>query len=191
MTLVNPERLWSREEALALPSPVPKVSGVYTWFFRDIPPGVPTKGCVKWRGHTLLYVGIAPRRPASRQTLFARIRNHYQGNAEGSTLRLTLGCLLSEKLGIELRRVGSGKRMTFGMKGEDALSEWMGKNAFVTWVETAKPWELEEQLIRRLSLPLNLEKNEGHPFYPALAAKRKAAKDHARQVPAVGRSVHE
>ena len=46
-----------------------------------------------------------------------RIRYHYQGNAEGSTLRLTLGCLLSEELDIELRRVGSGKRMTFAEGG--------------------------------------------------------------------------
>ena len=46
-----------------------------------------------------------------------RIPYHYQGNAEGSTLRLTLGCLLSEELDIELRRVGSGKRMTFAEGG--------------------------------------------------------------------------
>jgi len=42
-----------------------------------------------------------------------RIPYHYKGNAEGSTLRLTLGCPLSEELDIELRRVGSGKRVTF------------------------------------------------------------------------------
>ncbi|HEV8559512.1 MAG TPA: hypothetical protein VGR06_24485, partial [Actinophytocola sp.] len=55
----------------------------------------------------LLYVGIAPRHIAtriSRQNVRSRVRCHFQGNAEGSTLRLTLGCLL----GLELRRVGSG-----------------------------------------------------------------------------------
>ena len=56
------------------------------------------------------------------------IRYHYQGNAEGSTLRLTLGCLLSEELDIEVRRVGSGKRMTFA-EGEGVLSQWMADNA--------------------------------------------------------------
>jgi hypothetical protein len=35
------------------------------------------------------------------------IRYHYTGNASGSTLRLTLGCLLAERLGIQLRRVGA------------------------------------------------------------------------------------
>ncbi|WP_394816236.1 GIY-YIG nuclease family protein [Streptomyces mooreae] len=42
----------------------------------------------------------------STQNLRKRVRYHYRGNAAGSTLRLTLGCLL----GLELRRVGSGKR---------------------------------------------------------------------------------
>ncbi|WP_373283393.1 GIY-YIG nuclease family protein [Streptomyces prunicolor] len=65
----------------------------------------------------LLYVGIAPRHMANRtstQNLRKRVRYHYRGNAAGSTLRLTLGSLL----GLELRRVGSGKRMTFGKAGE-------------------------------------------------------------------------
>jgi hypothetical protein len=46
---------------------------------------------------SLQYVGIAPRhmRPrVSRQSLRTRIRYHFRGNAAGSTLRLTLGCLL-------------------------------------------------------------------------------------------------
>ncbi|MEU1194017.1 GIY-YIG nuclease family protein [Streptomyces sp. NPDC005859] len=42
----------------------------------------------------------------STQNLRKRVRYHYRGNAAGSTLRLTLGCLL----GLDLRRVGSGKR---------------------------------------------------------------------------------
>ncbi|MET9440781.1 GIY-YIG nuclease family protein [Streptomyces sp. NPDC006610] len=53
----------------------------------------------------------------STQNLRKRVRYHYRGNAAGSTLRLTLGCLL----GLELRRVGSGKRMTFGKAGEAIL----------------------------------------------------------------------
>lgn len=63
----------------------------------------------------------------STQNLRKRVRYHYRGNAAGSTLRLTLGCLL----GMELRRVGSGKRMTFGKAGETALSQWMAENTRV------------------------------------------------------------
>ncbi|MER6923283.1 GIY-YIG nuclease family protein [Streptomyces spiralis] len=54
-----------------------------------------------------------------------RGRYHYRGNAAGSTLRLTLGCLF----GLELRRVGSGTRLTFGRVGEARLSQWMAANA--------------------------------------------------------------
>ncbi|RNL98558.1 hypothetical protein EFE23_13740 [Micromonospora solifontis] len=87
----------------------------------------------------LLYVGISPKappsngRPPSRQTIRSRIRYHYRGNAAGSTLRLTLGSLLAKDLGIDLRRVGSGKRLTFGREGEKQLTEWMAEHAQVTW----------------------------------------------------------
>jgi hypothetical protein len=124
--LVSPVKLWSRDEVLAGDC-VPRAPGVYAWWFRDIPLGVPTNGCVQRDGSTLLYIGIAPKAPpangarSSTQTLRHRIRYHISGNAEGSTLRLTLGCLLAEKLGIELRRVGSGKRITFA-DGEAKLS---------------------------------------------------------------------
>jgi hypothetical protein len=39
---------------------------------------------------------------------------------------------------LELRRVGSGHRMTFGA-GEDMLSQWMGEHAFVCWTAVASP----------------------------------------------------
>jgi hypothetical protein len=127
--LLNPGRLWSRQEILSRASPVPKVPGVYAWYFRNMPPHVPSTGCATAGDFNLLYVGISPSAPpangkaASKQTLWHRIRYHMRGNAEGSTLRLSLGCLLAEQLGIGLRRVGSGKRFTFST-GEKLLSEW-------------------------------------------------------------------
>ena len=181
-------RLWSRDEVLATRSPVPKEPGVYAWYFRSVPPGVPTEGCVQHGSHILLYVGIAPKAPPrngakpSTQRLFHRIRYHYRGNAEGSTLRLTLGCLLSEELGLVLRRVGSGKRFTFS-DGENRLSDWMGKNAFVAWSVDPEPWTLEKDLIARLSLPLNLDQNTTHPFHRRLSALRRKAKQQARSLP--------
>ena len=77
-------------------------------------------------------------RPASQQSLRQRLQTHYAGNAEGSTLRKTLGCLLAAELGIQLRRVGSGTRRTF-VAGEQALSAWMADNAFVSWVIRERP----------------------------------------------------
>ena len=107
------------------------------------------------------------------------------GNAYGSTLRLTLGCLLAERLGIELRRVGSGKRRTFG-DGEAKLSAWMGENAFVCWLETKEPWLLEAQPIPSVCLPLNLDQNRSHAFHTILSGIRRAAKGRAEQFPILG-----
>lgn len=186
--LLSPARLWSRADILANPCPVPRKSGVYAWYFREIPNGVPHQNCIVWKGFTLLYVGIAPTRPyadgklPSARTLAGRLREHLIGSSEGSTLRLSLGCLLSAQLGLEMRRVGSGHRMTFGT-GEQALSHWMAQNALVTWTLHERPWEIEEHLIHTLSLPLNLAQNRNHPFYPTLSACRAAAKKRARALP--------
>jgi hypothetical protein len=159
---------------------------VYAWYFRDIPPLVPSVGCVVKGQSTLLYAGIAPKAPPtngkpSSQTLFHRIRYHMQGNAEGSTLRLTLGCLL----GLELRRVGGGKRRTFADREAD-LSAWMAQNAAVCWIETQEPWVVETELLGSVSLPLNLDQNREHAFHPTLSAIRSAAKRKAEGLPVWG-----
>jgi hypothetical protein len=188
--LVGPARLWSRAEVLAPPSPVPSRPGVYGWYFKELPWPIDTSQCVTWDGSTLLYGGIAPKappangRPASQQTLRKRIRYHYRGNAAGSTLRLTLGCLLAERLGIQLRRVGSGRRLTFAA-GEARLSAWMADNAYVTWVETERPWLAELRLIASVNLPLNLDQNCQHAFHQQLTQVRADARRAARTLPVV------
>ncbi|MBL7258272.1 hypothetical protein JKJ07_28590 [Actinoplanes sp. LDG1-01] len=137
----------------------------------------------------LLYVGISPKAPPtngrapSRQTIRSRIRNHYRGNAEGSALRLTLGCLLADQLDLRLRRVGSGTRMTFGPDGERRLAEWMADHASVVWVVSASPWEIEHEAIRSLVLPLNLDQNRDSHFHGQLSALRAEQKTRARTLP--------
>jgi hypothetical protein len=108
---VRPVRVFSRGDVLSRPSPVPAQDGVYGWWFRDLPSLVVGSGCRRHKDLTLLYAGISPgrppgtgRRPANGQSLRKRIDDHYTGNAEGSTLRRTLGCLLAPELGIGLRR---------------------------------------------------------------------------------------
>ena len=80
--LLNPSRLWTRSEVLVRDCPVPPEPGVYAWYFREVPPGVPTADCRRAFDATLLYVGISPKRPPSGQDLRRRIRYHYCGNAE-------------------------------------------------------------------------------------------------------------
>lgn len=186
--LLEPERLWNRTEVLARDCPMPRQAGLYGWYFKSLPPGVPRRDCHRVHGATLLYVGISPRQPPangaspSRQHLLGRIRYHFRGNAWGSTLRLTLGCLLAARLGIALRRVGSGERYTFA-DGEARLSDWMQKNAFVCWLTHPKPWHLESQLIAEMSLPLNLQGNALHPFHQSLSALRRAQRRKADELP--------
>ena len=157
--------------------------GVYAWYFASVPDGVPTDGCVSVDGHTLLYVGISPKNETSTQNLRKRICYHYRGNAEGSTLRLTLGVLLAAKSDFPLRRVGSGGRMTFTHLGEQWLDQWMSANARVCWVEHSQPWILEDDLLRGVSLPLNVQGNAHHGFSARLSEMRQAAKENARRMP--------
>jgi hypothetical protein len=163
----------------------PRLPGIYAWWFRAMPSEVPTEGALARLDWRLLYIGISPKapsrdgRPPSTQNLRHRIRYHYRGNAEGSTLRLTLGCLLAHQLCLRLRVVGSGKRMTFG-EGERLLTEWMAANALVSWLEHDKPWVVEEHAIRSLVLPLNLDQNAHCHFHSRLTALRREAKAKAR-----------
>lgn len=99
--LVSSAGLHSRSQVLSRPSPVPQAPGVYAWYFLQPPPGIDVTGRQAVEGYMLLYVGISPKAPPSnggapsRSTLRKRLQTHYRGNAEGSTLRKTLGCLLA------------------------------------------------------------------------------------------------
>lgn len=173
--LESPDRLWTPDEVTVRPCPVPAEHGIYGWHFRRSP----ATGLDAGR---LLYVGIAPSRADSGQTLRSRlVRSHIKGNASGSTLRLTLGCLL----GLELRRTGASERTTFGPSGEAQLSEWMAANALFCWFATQEPWMVEAEAIRKLDLPLNLAQNGAHPFHSRLTAMRAEAKARARALPVV------
>jgi hypothetical protein len=183
--LTKPPLLFSRSAVLSRPCPVPEEPGVYAWFFKELPGSVPSDGCNTKDGLTLLYVGISPDRitkPNSKQSLRKRIANHYRGNAEGSTLRRSLGILLAGQSNFPLLRVGSGKRMTFTHLGEQWLDDWMEKNAFVCWMKHPAPWELEEELLGFLSLPLNIQGND-HVFADELKRMRKEAIKWAREMP--------
>lgn len=163
---------------------LPQAAGVYAWCFAKPPPGVPLMDCLSHEGHAMLYVGISPdsrSKPGSRQGLRSRIRHHLCGNAEGSTLRRTLGILLSEQSDYPLRRVGSGKRMTLTHLGEQWLDRWLDENALLFWRAVEQPWLLEEEIIATVSCPLNLRGNGTHPFNRLLREARSAAISNARE----------
>lgn len=177
-------RAFTREEVFADPCPVPSEPGVQGWWFRTLPAAVDVSGCERRDGLTLLYVGVSPTRPPadgsrrSAQDLRKRIRYHFGGgnaDAEGSTLRKTLGVLLADELGIQLRRIGSGDRRTFA-GGEAVLNQWMAEHALVSWLVHPEPWLVEDKLIATLDLPLNgQDSNKNNAFYPELKRLRRAA----------------
>lgn len=138
-SITRPGALYSKEMVFSAPCPVPYERGVYGWFFKEIPGITPTDGCVAHGDLALLYVGISPKRVESRQNLRKRLKLHYRSDAYGSTLRRTLGVLLTGENKFPLRRVGSGKRMTFTHLGEQWLDRWMEQNAFVCWVTHPAP----------------------------------------------------
>lgn len=176
-------RPFTRDEVFGDPCPVPDRPGVYGWWFRTVPGAIDASGCEQRDGLTLLYVGISPTRPPengkppSTQDMRKRIRYHFGGgkaNAEGSTLRKSLGVLLGPELGFELRRIGSGDRRTFA-GGEAVLNQWMAENALVSWLIHPEPWLIEDKLVAALDLPLNVQGNERNAFYPELKRLRREA----------------
>lgn len=181
--LLEPDRLWSWSALVQDPDVIPSSGGVYGWYFTSPPPGVPTRDCHRRQRRVLLYVGISPGRRGSSGTLQSRLRYHFSGNSSGSTLRKTLGCLLRHELQLDFRRFRSGRTVRFTPEGEERLSEWMSTHARVTWSRCVRPWEVERDLISALSLPLNLESNQAHPFYSTLRHARADMLDHARRRP--------
>jgi hypothetical protein len=73
--------------------------------------------------------------------------------------------------------------MTFTHLGEQWLDNWMEENAFVCWVKHPAPWELEEELLGTLSLPLNIKGNKDQLFSDELNRLRKHAIRLAREMP--------
>lgn len=177
--ILRADPLLSPTHARGRPSPVPAEQGVYAFFLSGLPGRVPTAACAHRGDFALVYLGIAPSRPDSGSTLRKRLRRHLRGNASGSTLRLTLGCLLADELRISLAPTGASGRLTFG-PGESVLSEWIDEHARITWIVTPEPWTAEQQLIADLSLPLNLEFNAPHPFHATLSGLRREARARAR-----------
>lgn len=193
--LLAPKQLAIGTMAAARADGAPRASGIYAWYFDRIPAGIDASSCHRAGDWTLLYCGISPKkppvngRPPSRSHVHQRLRTHFGGNAAGSTLRLTLGCLLEAETGTILRRVGTTGRLTFTNPGEQLLDAWLHMHARVAWATHPAPWEPEERLlVSGLPLPLNIEGNPCAAFTGPLSALRSAAKRRAKALPLIGDS---
>jgi len=162
----------------------PREKGIYAWWFRPGVLQVPTAAYVEVAGRQLLYVGIAPRKPSaagkeSASRLRNRLMTHATKDASRSTLRLSLGVLLSRELSLSLGTHGS--RVHWGPEGESRLSRWMEQHASVTWLANDQPWVAERELIRHVPLALNLDERDD-PFATFLSARRRELRSAARHL---------
>lgn len=154
-------RWFSPKEINENQGPVPRYAGLYGWWFRAPPPKVDMDGTIQRDGFSLLYVGIAPQRPAangrtSKRTLHQRLRNHCRGPIATSTFRRSLAFLLAEDLGFQIIKGADGK-VRIGREAEARLTDWIDQNARVSWVIHPEPWLLEDALISNgPRLPLNI-----------------------------------
>jgi hypothetical protein len=175
--LTSPDRLCAPSAIYGME---PHTKGIYAWWFKDISSIVPVNGTRGIADLNLLYVGIGPSTGKSKQSLRDRLKSHISPNTTKSTLRRTLACLLSETQMLQLEvartsRKKSSKAVThhFGLNAnEQMLSTWMDSHAKVSWAAHDRPWDVEQELIQILKPPLNIDRNERHPFYEALCDSR-------------------
>lgn len=180
--LISESSIQSKDEILANAELKQCDRGIYAWFFKELPPQLDERRdrYFKREGKWLLYIGICPSSSESNRVLRDRIRTHFTRNSYGSTLRLSLGCLLSNCLGITLQVIGKSRRRLTFRDGEKKLSRWMENYAFVAWIQHDSPWIVEDDAFKVLDLPLNLKGNQHNDFYEELKAIRAKARETAR-----------
>jgi hypothetical protein len=170
----------SAPEVLQSPDLLPAAPGFYGWWSqRGAIAAVPHVPHPLDAELSLLYVGISPARETSRQTIRARVTgNHLTGNVGSSTFRFILAALLVEALDIHpyLR----GTKVALSAPENARLSAWQREHLLLTSCASERPWEVESEVIARLTPPLNSTGNAAHPFHPAVRAARAEFRRRAR-----------
>jgi hypothetical protein len=155
----------------------PAAPGVYAFFV--IPDhGVPG---ITQPGDDPLYIGI------SKNLAQREFDTHFAAGQSGfSTLRRSLGALLSNQLDLHARPRGTGasdsnyRCYRFDDQGEQRLSDWMAINLRVGIQPVANPKAIEKDLIALACPPLNLT-HWSNPDAPTIKTARKACVDEARR----------
>ena len=151
--------------------------GIYSWWFKEVPPVIPIEGTIIRENKWLLYVGIGG-------DLRKRLKNHLAPRCSSSTLRYSLAATLADNLDIQGTYRLSGKKKTKKIlllkDGEQKLTEWMGTNAYVSWVVCDDPRAIELKLLEGKTdgaarFPINMTRLSGE-FRHELRAFRKKLK---------------
>ena len=149
-----------RARASPVAGGLPTSAGFYAWWIAPGSiPGLPH------RSHPsadcdldLLYVGIAPNSPTSKQTLRSRVvGNHLSGNTGSSTFRLSLASLLLDGEGF--KPLATSTKYVLTREDNQRLSAWQRASLSLNWCEQAEPWAVEPAVIAAMQPPLNLAAN--------------------------------
>lgn len=156
---------------------VPSEPGVYAVFL------VPDQGVpgIEQPLNGPLYIGI------SNNLAQREFDTHFAAGQSGfSTLRRSLGALLSSRFELHARPRGTGASDSnylcyrFDDEGEKRLSDWMEIALRVGVQPIAKPKAIEKELIALACPPLNLT-HWPNPDGPTIKAARKACVEEARR----------
>ncbi|HTK34706.1 MAG TPA: hypothetical protein VL358_05385 [Caulobacteraceae bacterium] len=118
-------------------------------------------------GVDLLYVG-------SSSTLRDRIACHFKDDSQASTFRMSMGCLLRQRLDLSVYPHLTKTYFHFG-QGEGRLTRWLCQNTAVAIWPCAQAPELEKALIRNLPAPINISDRRTHPYSRYLLTLRSTA----------------
>lgn len=136
---------------------VPALSGNYIFALRknsklpDV--GIPVT-YTKFRDYEVIYVGLASNSLKDRD-----VEKHFNGNAGGSTLRKSLGCLFGYNLIPRDSHYNSNGKTKFNVTDESKLSDWIKTNLLLFYYPNKEFDSIESLLIQALNPPLNLDKN--------------------------------
>lgn len=136
---------------------IPSLSGNYIFVLRE---GSKLTGIdipvtfTKFRGYDVIYVGEASKSLQSRI-----VKQHFKGNAGKSTLRKSIGCLFGYDLIPRDSKYDENRKTKFNVADENRLSDWIKTNLLLFYYPNKDYANVEDQLIKDLNPPLNLDKN--------------------------------
>jgi hypothetical protein len=165
MTNLHPIALYASQKVVSDAAVGADVRGVYGVFFKRTERVLERCGYLDFdqrmpvEAHEgqLLYVG------ASLDPLRRRVLAHLSGSSQGSSLRMTLGALFAEDLGLDPISDGRRNYYHFG-SGEGRLTEWIVENSSVGFYASDDPYGIERQILTDVAVPLNIEYRKRHPF---------------------------
>jgi hypothetical protein len=136
---------------------------------RDAKPTIPAVHPTRRTNVGLLYVGIAPNGPRSSRTVADRVKtDHRGGSIGGSTFRQSIAALLLDHLALQPKPGHDRSRLV----DERPLTEYIERYCYLTTVSRPRPWEVEDDVVRKLNPPLNLR-----PGYHDFRSKVESARD--------------